>query len=180
MKYLYLMIGCFLLLMSCGMLAEGYQVSECPLGSTCPYQGSGMMYGQQSGNVPVGPGMMGQIERQALPNATHEEMESLMEKMMAGTLTGTESARLVELMNDYPGPYGMMVNRMMDSPGYYSGGYPYDMIGGRWGPGAQDVGTGMPWWIFGIMGALVAILVIIWIIVGLLLVIRLARKLSSH
>lgn len=180
MKYLYVMVGCFLVLMSFGMLAEGYQVSECPLGSTCPYQGSGMMYGQQSGNVPYGPGMMGQIERQALPNATHEEMESLMEKMVAGTLTGTESARLVELMNDYPGPYGMMASRMTSGQGYYGGGYPCGMMSGTWGPGAQNAGTGIPWWIFGTLGALVAILVIIWIIVGVLLVIRLARKLSSH
>lgn len=117
MKYLYVMVGCFLILMSFGMLAEGYGVSECPLGATCPCQGSGMMYGQQSGNVPSGPGMMGQIERQSLPNATREEMESLMEKMVAGTLTGTESARLVEIMNDYPGPCGMMASQMTSGQG---------------------------------------------------------------
>ena len=178
MKYLYVIIGAWMLLMSFGMLAEGYQVSECPPGSPC--QGSGVMYGQQRlVNGPLGPGMMEQIERQALSNTTYEEMESLMEKMMAGTLTGTESARLVQLMNDHPGPYGMMVSRMMDGPGYYSGGYPYDMMGGRWGPGAPNVATAIPWWIFAILGALVAMLVIIWIIVGLLLVVYLSKKLSK-
>lgn len=58
--------------------------------------------------------MMHQVEDQALGNDDlHEEMEGLMLKMMSGDLSQSETDRMVELMNQYPGPSSMMMNRMM-------------------------------------------------------------------
>lgn len=57
--------------------------------------------------------MMRYIEDQALGDGLHEEMEGLMGKMMAGELTQEEADRLAQLMDERPGPMGMMMGRMM-------------------------------------------------------------------
>jgi hypothetical protein len=56
--------------------------------------------------------IMRYIEDAALGEEVHEEMEELMTKMMAGSLNETEAKRIIELMNEHPGPHGMMMNRM--------------------------------------------------------------------
>lgn len=65
--------------------------------------------------------MMQQVEDQALGDDLHEEMEDLMTKMMSGTLTQTEEDRIIELMNEYPGPGSMMMGRMMGMNTFGSG-----------------------------------------------------------
>lgn len=65
--------------------------------------------------------MMQQVEDQALGNELHEEMEDLMTNMMSGALSETETDRMVELMNQYPGPGSMMMGRMMGSGMFGSG-----------------------------------------------------------
>lgn len=57
--------------------------------------------------------MMRYIEDQALGDELHEEMEGLMTKMMTGELSQEGADRLAELMEQYPGPHGMMMGRMM-------------------------------------------------------------------
>tara|TARA_B100000745_G_C20114333_1_gene381430 strand:+ start:691 stop:1233 length:543 start_codon:yes stop_codon:yes gene_type:complete len=65
--------------------------------------------------------MMQQIEDQALGDELHEEMESLMTKLMAGNLTESEINRVVELMDENPGPGSMMMGRMMGMGTFGSG-----------------------------------------------------------
>ena len=178
MKPATLVMLCFLLLIPVGMVADGCQAVEYPSdGSSCPNPGLGMIYGQQFSDSSWEPGMMGYIERQALGNATYEEMESLMEKMMAGTLNETESSRLVQLMNDHPGPYGMMTSRFIAGQGYTCGASPCPMTGGG-GCGGTGSSWGIPGWMVGGM-ALIGILAIVWILVGMFLIVYLARALSK-
>lgn len=65
--------------------------------------------------------MMQQIEDQALGDELHEEMEDLMIKMMAGDLSEEETDRMVEFMDQYPGPGSMMMGRMMGMGAFESG-----------------------------------------------------------
>ncbi len=65
--------------------------------------------------------MMQQIEDQALGDELHEEMEDLMTKMMMGDLSQTEVDRLVELMDQYPGPGSMMMGRLAGMGTFGSG-----------------------------------------------------------
>ena len=107
----------------------------------------------------IGPGMMTRVEERALGDDIHEEMEDLMEKMMAGNLTDAEESRLVTLMNEYPGPYGTMLSRMMYGswpPGVYStsGGWMYTMMGGT---------VGLALWTLGILTFLN---LIVWLVAG--------------
>lgn len=61
-----------------------------------------------------GMGMMRYIEESALENnELHEEMEVLMEKMMAGTMTEEEADKMTAFMRESPGPGAMMMGRMM-------------------------------------------------------------------
>lgn len=60
----------------------------------------------------TGFGMMRMIEDQALGDELHEEMEELMIKMMAGDLTEVEAGRIIEFMDQHPGPGSMMMGRM--------------------------------------------------------------------
>ncbi|MEX1063716.1 MAG: hypothetical protein WED06_00055, partial [Candidatus Paceibacterota bacterium] len=62
--------------------------------------------------VTTGPGMMRYIEDTALGEELHEEMEDLMVKMISGQLTESEAGRVVTLMNQYPGPHALMMNRL--------------------------------------------------------------------
>lgn len=115
-----------------------------------------------------GPGymMMQNIEDEVLGDELHEEMESLMIKMMQGTLTDTEEGRLIELMQEYPGPHGMMMGRLAysdccDGDGWFS----QNRFGGMMmGPGMMDAfGGGLVifWWITSILIWAILILVII-------------------
>ena len=65
--------------------------------------------------------MMKQIEDKALGDELHEEMEELMTKMMTNNLTTQESDRVIELMNQFPGPSSLMMGRMM-GPGTFEPG----------------------------------------------------------
>lgn len=65
--------------------------------------------------------MMQQVEDQALGDDLHEEMEDLMIKMMSGDLSQMEADRMIELMDQYPGPGSMMMGRMMGSGMFGSG-----------------------------------------------------------
>ena len=107
-----------------------------------------------------GPGMMTRVEERALGDDIHEEMEDLMEKMMAGNLTDAEESRLVTLMNEYPGPYGTMLSRMMYGSlpsGAYSGA-------GGWMYGMMGSGTvGLALWTLGILTFLN---LVVWLVGG--------------
>ncbi len=65
--------------------------------------------------------MMQQVEDQALGDQLHEEMEDLMIKMMSGDLSQSQTDRMVELMDQYPGPGSMMMGRMMGMGTFGSG-----------------------------------------------------------
>jgi putative membrane protein len=58
--------------------------------------------------------MMQQVEDHALGDELHEEMETLMSSMIAGELSEEEIARMAELINEYPGPGSMMMERMLN------------------------------------------------------------------
>ncbi len=116
----------------------------------------------------MGPGMMGRAEDRALDNATHEEMEELMEKWMDGTITPAEEDRLLELMNEHPGPSQMMYQRF-DRDRYGEQG---------WGPGHMmgwDDGMGAGMFLLMMGGAL--LFGIVWFIVGILAILWLLRQL---
>lgn len=121
----------------------------------------------------TGPEMMRFIEDRALnSDELHEEMENLMVKMMTGELTETEANKMVEIMNQYPGPMGMMMNRM---------------VGGMMGNNFSNIGgSGMMGWGYGVAGGwtniwfwLVLFSVIIWLIVGVLAAIWLWKKIQE-
>ncbi|HBV33352.1 TPA: hypothetical protein DIC39_01675 [Patescibacteria group bacterium] len=124
-----------------------------------------MMGGYNSNNQSWG--MMQTVEGQALGGEVQVEMEKLMVKMMAGNLSDQESARLVELMNAYPAPYSMMMNRAMLG-NYGSGGQMmgYGMMGGWYG--------GWNW-----LAALGFLNLLIWLIVGIFLAIWLWQKIKT-
>lgn len=65
--------------------------------------------------------MMQQVEDRALGDQLHEEMEDLMVKMMSGNLSQSETDRMIELMDQYPGPGSMMMGRMMGMETFGSG-----------------------------------------------------------
>lgn len=116
----------------------------------------------------MGPGMMGRAEERALDNATHEEMEGLMERWMDGTITPAEEDRLLELMDEHPGPSQMMFRRLDCDRSGESGWGPGQMIG--WGDGMSTALAIL------IMGG-VALLGVVWLLVGLLAILWLLRQL---
>lgn len=178
MKHLWILPIVLLLAVPAGAFAQADQISGCcPVGYT-GYYGPGMMNGQQTGPGFMGPGMMGEVEQQALGNATYQEIQSLMLRMMSGTLNQTERARLVQLMDDHPGPYGMMMSQMMAGQGYYGSGYACSMMGGSTGPCGTGLSGGMIGWMIGGM-VLIGLLVIVWIIAGILLIVYLWRAISK-
>ncbi len=106
--------------------------------------------------------MMEQLEDRAMGDETHEEMENLMAKMMTGNLSEAEAQRMVALMNEYPGPYGMMMNRMMGT-------------GGNWGTMSwgNSGGFNYSWaWLFWAT-------MLVWLAVGILLIIWLIKKIQG-
>lgn len=113
-------------------------------------------------------GMMQVVGGQALGSEVQAEMENLMVKMMAGNLSDQESTRLVQLMNENPAPYSMMMNRMM--AGNYSRGegmMGYGMMGGWYG--------GWNWLL--VLGFLN---LLSWLIVGVLLAVWLWQRISKR
>jgi len=109
---------------------------------------------------------MRDIEDRALGSELHEEMESLMAKMMSGSLTEEETGRITEIMNQYPGPSAMMMNR----------------FGGAMGTGSS-AGWGMM--SFGGMNAfgfwywISTLVVVVWLAVGILLIVWLWKKINK-
>ena len=118
----------------------------------------------------TGPAMMEYVEDQALQNdELHEEMEELMGKMMAGDLAEAEATRLAQLMDEYPGVGGMMMNRM----GMLA---PYGTEGSRSGiqgfhNGVSGVGLLFLWFI--------PLLCIVWLVVGILAIVWLWKQIQK-
>jgi len=121
------------------------------------------------GRVPtasgMGPGMMGRAEERALDNATHEELEELMEKWMDGTITPAEEDRLLELMDERPGPSQMMFRRLDRE---------------TWGgPGMMGWDGGVSTGVLLLMMGGIALLGLVWLLVGLLAILWLLRQLRA-
>lgn len=53
------------------------------------------------------------VEDQIVGDVTHERMETLMQKMVQGTLTEMETIQIAELIEEHQGVSGMMLSRMM-------------------------------------------------------------------
>jgi hypothetical protein len=173
-----------------GTVAAGTDMMDnCPIadnGNGTTGYGPGMMagYGQGYGGVP----MMESAEVSAMGGPVHDEMQGLITRMQAGGLNTTDRARMIEIMNRYPGASDSMITRMvggygqgsgwgagpgmMGSRGYYGNG----MMGNGYGPGMT--GGVNPW--FMILGCLLALVFfIVWLVAGILLVIWLVRQLQS-
>lgn len=116
-------------------------------------------------SVHSGMGLMQYVEDKALGSELHEEMEDLMTKMMNETLNEDEANRLITLMNQHPGPYGMMMNRLTDSD--LSGNFPaagFPMMMGY--PGSFYS------WGFQVIG-------LIWLVAGIMLIAFLWKKIAN-
>lgn len=121
-------------------------------------------------SLQTSPQMMEYVEDQALENdELHEEMEGLMEKMMEGNLSETEASRLAQLMDEYPGPMGMMMGRMNMMQNTW---------GGNWGMmqgfhnGASGIGLFLLWFI--------PLLWIVWLVVGILAIVWLWKQIQKN
>jgi hypothetical protein len=106
--------------------------------------------------------MMRTIENRALGDDLHEEMEDLMVKMMAGTMTEAEAQRMVELMDQYPGAQSMMMGRMMGMNGVGD----FDMMPFGTGGGFD---TSVWAWVAGLTS-------LVWLAAGVLAVIWLGKQ----
>lgn len=128
-------------------------------------------------DVKSGVDMMRYVEDMGMGGGLHEEMETLMMKMMTGSLTEQEANRISEITKQYPGPSGMMTGRMMRSFGDDSSkslnekGRDYNMM--RWSN--WDMGWG--WFGFWAFAGMLGILV--WLIVGVLAAVWLWRQISK-
>lgn len=129
-------------------------------------------------DVKNGIDMMRYVEDMGMGGSLHEEMESLMSKMMTGSLSEQEANRMSEITKQYPGPSGIMAGRMM---GYgISGdnsyksldekGKGYDMM--RWDK------WGMNWGWFGFWAFVGMLGILVWLIVGILATIWLWNQVS--
>ena len=109
--------------------------------------------------------MMQQVEEETLNDSKrHEEMEKLMEKMMAGTLTEEETRTLSVFMRENPGAASVMMGRMMGMGRFGSLGMMPCGYGGGFGL----------WHIFAGFGF------VVWVVVGVLLVLWLWRQLRRR
>jgi len=113
-------------------------------------------------NTDAGYGMMRTIETRALGDELHEEMEDLMVKMMAGTMTEVEAQRMVELMDQYPGAQSMMMSRMMGMNGF--GGFGMMPFGG-----GNSFGSSTWVWVAGLTS-------FVWLAAGALVVVWLGKQ----
>ena len=117
------------------------------------------------------PGMMMEnLENKALGADLQEEMQNLMTKMMSGEsagLTEEETNKMIEFMNQYPGPYNMMMNRMMAQNLGWG-----ERRDNAWGMMNWANSTGWGGW-FGIFGFVTSL---VWLGIGVLILIWLFKK----
>ncbi|PJE50729.1 MAG: hypothetical protein COV29_03270 [Candidatus Yanofskybacteria bacterium CG10_big_fil_rev_8_21_14_0_10_36_16] len=109
--------------------------------------------------------MMRYVEDQAVGDEIHEEMEDLMTKMMSGTMTEEEADRMVELMDEYPGPHGMMMGRFMNSDDY--------------GDGWNMMSRGHHWGLGGFWFSLMCVIHLVWLVVGVLAIVWLWKNINK-
>ena len=128
-------------------------------------------------SLQTGPEMMRYVEDQALQNdELHEEMEDLMVKMMTGELSEQEANRIIEFMDEYPGPMGMMMNRYGIMDGNWQSGYGNMINGSDWG--MMDWGSGWNAWA-GAWVWFVFLSFTVWFIVGVLASIWLWKQIQK-
>lgn len=146
-----------------------------------------------NGTTWYGPGMMGagsaqmmeSVEVNAMGQPMHDEMQGLVTKMMAGSIGSSDQARMVEIMNKYPGASNMMMTRMIGGNGQDWTGYPgmmgsngqnYGMMGGYGATG----GAGMMNGGFMSLGVILVVLFfVVWLVVGILAIIWLIKQLQK-
>lgn len=120
-------------------------------------------------DLKTGSEMMRSIEDKALGEEIHKEMENLMTKMMSGEMTEEETNRMVELMNQYPGPQSIMMGRMMAGQmmvGNFNQGWGMMGYNNMMGPGGF-----WPWAIF--------LNSFVWLLVGIFAIIWFWKKISK-
>lgn len=122
---------------------------------------SGSMMGARGMMSPGSAQMMESVEVNAMGGPMHDEMQGLVTKMMAGSISSKDQVRMVEIMNKYPGASNMMMTRMMGTGGVYSSA------------GMMDAGlmTGG--------SILIVLFFIVWLIVGILAIIWLIKQLQK-
>jgi len=180
----------------------------CAGNATAGYYGPGMMggYTGYGGYGMMGPGgaeRMESFEITAMGRPVHDEMQGYMAKMMTGNLSSTDQARMLEIMDKYPGASNMMLIRRMGGYGTGTGGYPcvtgsdgrYCGMTGEYGTGAGRypgmmggygpytgitgeagmMGGGL--WILCMLFA--ALFAFVWLVAGILLVAWLLRQLQK-
>jgi uncharacterized membrane protein YtjA (UPF0391 family) len=87
--------------------------------------------------------LMQQIEDSVVGDELHEEMENIMIKILSGkTLSDEEVADVTVFMQEYPGPHGMMMNRL---------GYSASHTGMHHGLGFSNNGMGLSGFAWGLM-----------------------------
>lgn len=113
--------------------------------------------------------MMRDLEYRALGSGLQTEMQELMTKMMAGNgnLTEEETEKMIGFMNQYPGPYNMMMNRMMAQNLGWG-----ERRDNMWGMMNWANGSGWGGW----FAAFWFIASLIWLGVGVLILIWLFKK----
>jgi len=120
-------------------------------------------FGMNFSDIQDGVGMMRYLEDRSLGGELHEQMEGLMNKMIAGTLTEAEADQLVGLMNQYPGPSGIMMNRL----GGFGG---WGMM--SWGGSYRAGWSGFWFWLMALGG-------LIWLGAGALLLVWLWKQINK-
>lgn len=171
---------------------------------TCPQMmaNNSMMSGSMMGGAGMmsagSARMMESVEVNAMGGPMHEEMQGLVTKMMGGSISSLDQARMVEIMNKYPGASNMMMTRMMGGTG--QGGYPgmmgdsgmersgyhgmmgnsgpysgYGMMGGS-GPGGAGMMNPGFMWLCVILGGL---FYTVWLAVGILAILWLVPQLRN-
>lgn len=132
--------------------------------------------------------MMESVEVNAMGGPMHDEMQGLVTRMMAGSLSSTDQARMVEIMNKYPGASNMMMTRMMGGNGQGWSGYPGMM--GSYGQNYGMMGTGGVYSSAGMMGGagmmdaglmtggsiLIVLFFVVWLVVGILAIIWFVKQ----
>jgi len=118
-----------------------------------------------SDSLEVGGTMMNYVETTSVGDDIHEEMELLMDKMIDGTLDEPGANRMVELMEEYPGPYNMMMSRVSGQ-----NNDSYGANNGMWG--GHMFGGGSWSWLMGVWS-------IIWLLLGVLGVVWLWKQVTK-
>lgn len=176
-----------------GTLVAGSSVPYYTMMDNCRQLAAG------NGTIFYGPGMMSaggaqmteSVEVNAMGGPMHEEMQGLVTKMMTGSLSSTDQARMVEIMNKYPGASNMMMTRMMGGNGQGWSGYPGMM--GSYGQNYGMMGTGGVYSSAGMMGGagmmdaglmtggsiLIVLFFVVWLVVGILAIIWFIKQLQK-